>query len=121
MKYLSLIITLVFAATSYASPAGNTARYEPEQLSDISLSVTSRGYLLTYRTPLESIYFSPGIKLIEKEGSTYIEVVRCQIDHECAVDLKSTYGDSGISKVVIDSDGSKDGIFLLGSETSFSF
>jgi hypothetical protein len=89
MKYLSLIITLVFAATSYASPAGNTARYEPEQLSDISLSVTSRGYLLTYRTPLESLHFSPGIKLIEKVGSTYIEVVRCQIDHECAVDFKS--------------------------------
>jgi hypothetical protein len=121
MKYLTFLIALVFAATSFASPVGNPTRYEPEQLSDISLSVTSRGYLLIYRTPLESLYFSPGIKLIEKEGSTYIEVVRCQIDHKCAVDLKSVHGDSGISKVVIDSDGSKDSIFLLGSETSLSF
>lgn len=118
MNYLTLLITLFFAAASNASPAGKPTVYELEQLSDVSLSTTSQGYVLTYTTAFESLYFSPGIKLIDKEDGTYIEVVRCKIDHECTVDFKSVYDDNGRSEVLIASDTSKDSFILLGSNTS---
>jgi hypothetical protein len=118
MKYLLLLTTLFFTAGCNSSTIGSTMRYEPEQLTNINFSKADNGYALSYSAPLESLYFSPGVKLIQKDGNTYIEVIRCKIDHDCDVDFKSTYAEDGSSKVVIDSDVSADNAFILGSDAS---
>ncbi len=112
MQYPALVTTVFFATACYASTIGKAAKYEPEQLDNVSLFAASLGYVLTYRTPLESLYFSPGVKLIHKVDNTYIEVVRCRIDQECVVDFKSTYADDGSYQVRIDSDAPKDNVHL---------
>lgn len=61
----------------------------------------SQGQLeLQYQTPLETLYYSPGINYtLSSDGQMEIEVVRCGIKEECDVAAKAQQSD--VNTVVI--------------------
>lgn len=55
---------------------------------------------LEYQTPLETLYYSPGINyILSNDGELEIEVVRCGIKEECDVAAKAEQGD--VNTVII--------------------
>jgi len=52
--------------------------------------------IVKYRALLESAYYSPGVRIEEKDGERLVTVVRCPIDGECSTDIAGVQEDSAM-------------------------
>ena len=73
-------------------------------LNDIIINkVVAQGNKLEiiYSTKLESLYYSPGALVQVNKGDTIISIVRCSINGNCKVDVKSTLKE-GYNSIILD-------------------
>ena len=70
--------------------------YDQYSLSDITIDTISthnNTLEITYRTKLETLYYSPGIIVKHDNNDLILTFVRCSINDACKVDIKSTIKD----------------------------
>jgi len=81
-------------------------------LNDVTVESAARkgnSVELAYRTTMESMFYSPGIRIEMDNDDMIVNIIRCSIDNECDVDKKATLKE-GVSHVIVDAP--KGGIYL---------
>lgn len=81
---------LLSAALLLVVACSGPERYELKDVSEVSVTGGTHDTVLKYRVPMESLYFSPGVKSRVKDGKRYIEIIRCKVGRKCAVDFAAT-------------------------------
>lgn len=81
---------ILLSAALLAVACSGPERYDLNDVSEVSVTGDTQGTVLKYRVPMESLYFSPGVKSRVKDGKRYIEIIRCKVGRKCAVDFAAT-------------------------------
>lgn len=87
----TLFIFIVFSISGCTE--GKTKMdYKATDISDINYKITRNEIELNYSPIMESLYYSPGVNLLENEGEIIIQIKRCNINSQCDVDVKAEQG-----------------------------
>jgi len=87
----TLLIFIVFSISG-CTEGRTKMNYKTTDISDISYKITENELELNYTPMMESLYYSPGIDLLESEGEIIIHIRRCSIKSKCEVDAKAEQG-----------------------------
>ena len=75
--------------------------YPVSDISNVKYEISQDGLELQYQTPLETLYYSPGINYnLSAEGKLELKVIRCGIEDDCQVTVRAQQGD--VNKVLIE-------------------
>lgn len=77
-----------------------TPDYNAHEITLASATIEAESLNISYRTPLESLYFSPGIKVETVAGNTTLTIVRCNINSQCDTDVKAALNQGVYSATV---------------------
>lgn len=95
-KYLLLVCVFLWGCSMEV----NSMIYPISDVNNVKYEMSQSQLELEYQTPLETLYYSPGINyILSNDGELEIEVVRCGIKEECDVAAKAEQGD--VNTVVI--------------------
>jgi hypothetical protein len=75
--------------------------YKITDILDISYTITDKEVELSYTPLMESLYYSPGVDLLESDGVTVILIRRCNINSKCDVDAQAEQGSFNKVKFVL--------------------
>jgi hypothetical protein len=103
---------LLSAALLVVVACSGPARYDLNDVSEVSVTGDTQGTVLKYRVPTESLYFSPGVKSRVKDGKRYLEIIRCKVGRKCAVDFPATV--DGETHTVALGKYATENLFLIG-------
>lgn len=106
------LLSLLLVALSLAACDSDRMKphYVEASVQPISASVASDGQLrLSYRVPLESMFFSPGVDYEAQEGTLRVVIGRCRIDTDCAamVEHIRPFNAEGLAEVRLPYHGEK--------------
>jgi len=62
--------------------------YETNNIFNISYIIDDTKLNLTYSPLMETLYYSPGIDIIENDNELIIIIRKCDYDEKCEVDIK---------------------------------
>lgn len=91
MKLIFSIILVTFTVGCVKAMAQD--EYSVEDVSVLEYTMEGQELTLTYQTPLESLYFSPGVKVKRESEGVVLNVVRCGIKEKCEVDSAAKFND----------------------------
>jgi hypothetical protein len=74
--------------------------YKLSKIKDLNIDSNESKIKLSYRLPLDTLYYSPGILIHKYEGKSLIHIVKCSIKEKCKVDIASA-SKEGMTKVII--------------------
>lgn len=63
--------------------------YKADQVQLIEAVYGGDAVTVTYQTPMETLYYSPGVLVRQAGDDVLISPVRCHIKKTCAVDIKA--------------------------------
>lgn len=93
-------LILIAALMSGCGETMATPHYNAQEITVESAKVEAGSLNISYRTPLESLYFSPGIKVETVAGNTTLTIVRCNINSQCDTDVKAALNQGVYSATV---------------------
>lgn len=98
-----------------------TPDYNAHEITLASATIEAGTLNISYRTPLESLYFSPGIKVETVAGNTTLTIVRCNINSQCDIDAEATIS-QGIYSAAVTLTNSADlaKVFVANGDGSIS-
>lgn len=95
-KYVLMVCVFLWGCSMEV----NGMVYPISDVNNVKYEMSQSQIELEYQTPLETLYYSPGINyILSNDGELEIEVVRCGIKEECDVAAKAEQGD--VNTVVI--------------------
>lgn len=95
-KYVVMVCVFLWGCSMEV----NGMVYPTSDVNNVKYEISQSQLELQYQTPLETLYYSPGINYtLSNDGQMEIEVVRCGIKEECNVAVKAEQGD--VNTVVI--------------------
>lgn len=95
-KYVLMVCVFLWGCSMEV----NGMVYPISDVKNVKYEIGQSQLELEYQTPLETLYYSPGINyILSNDGELEIEVVRCGIKEECDVAAKAEQGD--VNTVII--------------------
>lgn len=92
--------------------------YDVDAISNVVISAAGRGpRTLTYTLRLDTMYYSPGVKVSRKDGAERLQVVKCKVGKTCAFDLPSETNGS-FTQVTLPGDAGEK-VFIDGKSGKF--
>lgn len=89
LEFSSLSLVIIYISL-ISCKAGDMNVYQKDQINQFSVIKAADGSLRLNVIPmLETLYHCPGIVLEEKNGSIFVQFVRCRINADCPVDIKA--------------------------------
>lgn len=99
MKRLVLILSF-FLSVGCQSVDGDIYAIDKIQVKEARKVAGST--IVSYQAPMESLWFSPGVRMQSQGDDLLLTAVRCHIEKTCKVDVKATM-EGPVSRVTVDS------------------
>lgn len=92
--------------------------YDWDMISEAKIVRRSSDRFLSFRIPMESLFFSPGLRVQKKSDGDYYSIVRCRVGTTCAVDLRAPETSTGeVVEIKLPRESTK-AIYLAGRTSS---
>lgn len=92
MKIRLLPILLLSTSTGCSAMNGENYKIQEVDVQDVRQEEDST--VIVYQTPMESLYFSPGVRVERRGDDILLTAVRCHIKKNCDVDVEATVKDA---------------------------
>lgn len=92
--------------------------YDWDMISEAKIVRRSSERFLSFRIPMESLFFSPGLRVQKKTDGDYYSVVRCRVGASCDVDLRAPENATGEVVEIKLPSKSAEKVFLSGKTSS---
>ncbi|MBA6410892.1 MULTISPECIES: hypothetical protein [unclassified Pseudoalteromonas] len=93
-KFIQILIVCIIFSISGCTEGKTKMDYKISDISDITYKITDKEVELSYTPLMESLYYSPGVDLLEDNGEIVIHIRRCNINSKCEVDAQAEQGSS---------------------------
>ncbi|MCW8858005.1 MAG: hypothetical protein OQJ95_11625 [Kangiella sp.] len=96
-KYLLIVCVFLWGCSMEV----NGMVYPVSDVKNVKYEMRQNQLELEYQTPLETLYYSPGINYnLSADGKLELQIIRCGIEDDCQVAVKAQQGE--VNKVLIE-------------------
>ncbi|WP_282178276.1 hypothetical protein [Vibrio nereis] len=98
MRSIGLLLTMLII--NGCSGEDKPKYYDVSDISELSYELAEDSLSVSYSLVLETLYYSPGVNIKIKGNDIIIDIIRCNVNDECSVDILTTMSNSN-KKIVI--------------------